>query len=107
MGCSKQIASLQDAAPNIWPMCIQADCWLGSVGKSREVNPCPEDLRKLFVRMVCLGGLKEEPTVQPQPQPQGDLRAGTPRSALVDPKKKKKIYPVKGFHEEIKERNYK
>ena len=40
-------------------------------------------LNRLFVRMVCLGGLKEEPTVQPQPQPQGDLRAGTPRKALV------------------------
>ena len=33
-------------AMNVWLVSTEANRWLGSVGKSREVSPCPEDLRK-------------------------------------------------------------
>lgn len=46
MGCSRQIAPLQEAVANVWPVSTEADCWLGSVGKSREGSPWSEDPRK-------------------------------------------------------------
>lgn len=44
MGCSKQIVHLQEATLKVWSVSIQAYCQLASVGKWREVSPCPEDL---------------------------------------------------------------